>query len=67
MRATCGSLNTLSVSVRLDHDVATVTAVGTGDKLKFTSAKAATGGGKDRYVLYFSIWYPDVPHQLPRS
>ena len=29
--------------------------------------KAATGGGKDRYVLYLSIWHPDVPHQLPRS
>lgn len=45
-------VDSLSVSVRLDHDVATVTAVGTGDKLKFTSAKAATGGG---FVVAFAL------------
>lgn len=43
-------VDSLAVTVQLDHDVETVTAVGTDTTLKFTSTKE---GG--RYLVAFSV------------
>ena len=43
-------VDSLAVTVQLDHDVETVTAVGTNTRLKFTSTKE---GG--RYLVAFSV------------
>lgn len=46
-----GPVESLSVTVQLHHDVAEVTAIGTGAKLKFTSTQADKGG----FLVAFSL------------
>ena len=45
-------VDSLAVTVLLDHDVESVTAIGTNTKLKFTSTKAKEGG---QYLVSFSV------------
>lgn len=47
-----GPVESLSITVRLDHDVAEVAAVGASKKLKFTSAKDDAGGV---FIVAFSL------------
>ena len=46
-------VESLSVTVRVDHDVAEVTAVNGGTKLKFTTTKDATRAGG--FLVAFSL------------